>query len=94
MATGSRRTKLRVTWQDHGYEPQCEPNPRFPNGVDIDLRRPSRKPVVSCSTDLPYPAPRCGRFTIECQICGMRVAVTTAGRVDDPRSVTIPCKMH
>jgi hypothetical protein len=88
------KPKLRVTWQDSGREPQCAPDPRYPHGIDIDLRPPSRKPIISCTTDLPYPAERCGRFIIECQICGFTAAVTTAGRPDDPRSIIIPCKLQ
>jgi hypothetical protein len=88
------KPKLRVTWFDANREPQCPPNPAYPKGVDIDLRLPSRKPVASCSTDLPYPAKRCGAFIVECLRCGMRVALTTAGRPDDPRSVIVPCKLR
>jgi hypothetical protein len=85
---------FRVRWFDAKTEPQCPPNPDYPNGKDIDLRRPSRKPVAACSTDLPYPAKRCGAFVITCLTCGMRVGVTTAGRPDDPRSVIVPCKLR
>lgn len=44
--------------------------------------------------DLPYPAERCGVYLVTCDKCGYSAAITTAGRVDDPRSVTIPCRMN
>jgi hypothetical protein len=80
--------KFRVTWLDKGYEPRKPPNPDYPNGMDVDMSSGSS---VTCSTDLPYPAKRCGLFSIECLICGMKVLLTTAGRIDDPRSVTVKC---
>jgi hypothetical protein len=85
-------TMLRVKWRDGGREPQCAPDPSYPDGIDIDLRLDKGRP--SCSTDLPYPAKRCGAFIIECLHCGIRVGLATAGRLDDPRSVIIPCKLH
>jgi hypothetical protein len=76
-------------WKDSGREPQCAPNPAFPNGVDIDVAD-RNKPF--CRGQLPYPARRCGHFIITCQRCGLCTAVTTAGRPDDPRSLTQNCK--
>lgn len=85
-------SNLEVTWIDHGREPKCEPNPDFPEGQDIDISfgRPS------CSVDLPYPAERCGVFIVKCDVCGLSLGLTTAGRPDDPRTVTVPClrKVH
>jgi hypothetical protein len=43
---------------------------------------------------LPYPAKRIGHYRIECELCGLRVACTTAGRPDDPRSIRIACKLQ
>lgn len=80
---------LSVEWVDHGREPQCPPNPQYPNGIDADV---SKGAVKTCHTDLPYPAKRCGHYVVRCGACGMSVALTTAGRPDDPRSVTIACK--
>jgi hypothetical protein len=88
------KANFRVRWFDAKREPQCPPNPNYPDGIDLDLRQPSQKPVASCSTDLPYPAKRCGAFVITCLRCGMRVAVRTAGRPDDPRSVIVPCRVR
>jgi hypothetical protein len=78
----------RITWHDSGREPQVAPNPASPEGIDIDM---SGGAVPRCTTALPYPARRCGAYIVECQRCGFRGAVTTAGRPDDPRSVTVPC---
>jgi hypothetical protein len=80
-------TKLRVTWIDHGREPREQPNPDFPDGIDIDTgRRPA------CKAELPYPAKRCGLYMVSCDVCGTLIALTTAGRLDDPKSVMVPCK--
>lgn len=76
-----------ISWIDHGREPQCTPNPRFPEGIDLDFS--GGKP--SCTTLLPYPAKRCGLYVVKCNLCGFSAACTTAGRPDDPRSITIPC---
>lgn len=82
--------KLRVTWFDHGREPQCLPDPAFPDGIDIDLSGGKK----SCEADLPYPAKRCGMFLIVCEVCGRSAGITTAGRPDDPRHVKLACKQH
>lgn len=77
-----------IHWVDGEREPQCPANPSFPSGVDVDLAqgRPS------CKRRLPYPAPRCGAFIVECQLCGANALITTAGRADDPRSIKLACK--
>ena|ERR1700686_4749398 len=77
-----------VKWIDRYREPQCPPNPEFPEGVDIDHSSPGQK---TCRTELPYPAPRCGYWYVECKTCGYNVIITTAGRPDDPRSATLLC---
>ncbi len=80
---------MKITFLDSGREPQCEPNPDYPLGMDVDM---SEGAEVTCSTALPYPAPRCGAMVVECETCGIRVACTVAGRPDDPRSVKIACR--
>lgn len=80
---------LKIEWIDRGREPQCPPNPAFPTGQDVDLGHG----VLSCRADLPYPAKRCGLYIVRCSLCEASVALTTAGRPDDPRSISIPCKM-
>lgn len=80
---------MKITWRDGEREPQCEPNPAYPNGVDIDI---SRGAARTCLVQLPYPAKRCGLYVIECDLCMLRTLVTTAGRRDDPRSVKLACR--
>lgn len=82
---------LTVEWIDSGREPQCAADPDFPDGKNIDASMGAGR---SCSRDLPYPAKRCGYFIVRCTICGMSVAVTTAGRPDDPRSIKLACRLE
>lgn len=79
---------FRIEWIDSGREPQCAPNPAHPNGIDADC---SNGAEATCMADLPYPAVRCGLYVIECEQCSVRIAITTAGRPDDPRSAKIGC---
>lgn len=80
---------MKITWLDLQREPVCKPDPKYPDGIDVDAAAGAK---MTCKVDLPYPARRCGYYRIECEECGQSYAVTTAGRPDDPRSVTIPCK--
>ena len=80
---------FKVQWEDFFREPQCAPDPKFPNGKDLDT---SAGAAAACTATLPYPAKRCGLFIVECEACGIRIGITTAGRPDDPRSVKIACK--
>lgn len=80
----------KVEWIDGGREPQCEPDPRWPNGMVIDISIPD---WPSCRIELPYPSPRCGTLMIDCEVCRVRISLTTAGRADDPREITIPCRL-
>lgn len=79
-----------VEWRDAGLEAKVAPNPDYPLGKDLDLAGPS---VAACKEPLPYPARRRGLYIVECNICGRRIGVTTAGRPDDPRSIRIPCNL-
>lgn len=83
--------KFKIRWEDSGREPRCAPNPEYPDGIDIDM---SEGCAASCATALPYPARRCGCYVIECETCGLKTAVTTAGRPDDPRSLRVPCRQQ
>ena len=78
-----------LEWIDHGREPKCAPNPDYPDGIDLDCSAGSS---ITCKCDLPYPAKRCGVYLVKCVLCGFTAACTTAGRPDDPRSITVPCK--
>jgi hypothetical protein len=80
---------MKIKWLDAGREPKVKPNPAYPSGIDIDL---SGGAVKNCYTALPYPAKRIGSYIVECERCGLRVVLTTAGRPDDPRSVKVACK--
>jgi hypothetical protein len=79
---------LKFEWIDGNREPKVKPDPAFPIGKDLDISdgRPS------CKTALPYPAKRIGHYLVKCDVCGTNALITTAGRPDDPRSVTLPCK--
>lgn len=82
--------QFEITWHDSGREPQVKPNPAYPKGIDLDASMSGRP---FCMTALPYPAARCGHYLVVCRSCGTRVACTTAGRPDDPRSIRFPCRM-
>ena len=81
----------RIKWIDGKAEPQNPANPRYPDGIDLDVSKGADR---VCLITLPYPARRLGYFDIECMDCGLTVAISTAGRVDDPRSVKVACKGH
>ena len=78
-----------VFWIDGEREPQCAPDPRYPKGIDLDIGNGA---IQACKVELPYPAKRIGRYFVNCNKCNRTVMVTTAGRPDDPKSVTISCK--
>jgi hypothetical protein len=67
---------------------RCAPNPDFPDGCHIE----ATEGKTGCSVEPPYPVPECGAWIVRCAACGMSVAITAAGRPDDPRSARIPCK--
>lgn len=79
---------LNVKWIDGGREPQCAPNPNYPNGIDLDMSKGAAK---TCTANLRYPALRIGHHIVTCPVCKQRVSVTTAGRVDDPKTVKLAC---
>lgn len=82
---------MTVEWVDRGREPQCPPNPAYPEGIDLDC---SNHAEVTCKVNLPYPAKRCGYWVVACNVCLQRIIITTAGRPDDPRSVRMGCLMQ
>ena len=80
-------SKFKVTFLSRRRMAQCEPNPEFPNGRDIDTKiRPA------CKVDIPYPAECVGTWIIYCDECKSTIGVTAAGRPDDPKSIMFPCK--
>ena len=82
--------QITVELIDFKRYPECQPDPRYPNGIDCDV---SEGASLTCLADIPYPAPRCGLMSVKCEKCGLTVALTVAGRPDDPRSVKLACKM-
>ena len=77
-----------IFWKDAGKEPQCAPNPAYPDGIDVDL---SAGIIRACTVQLPYPAKRIGAYIVTCNKCGISNGCTTAGRPDDPRSIKMAC---
>lgn len=63
-----------------------------PAGVDLDLTTRDAERV--CRVDLPYPAGSCGAWLVTCSRCGATSpALGASGRPDDPRSVTLACRL-
>lgn len=85
----SEENHFTIEWIDAEREPKVRPNPKYPEGKDLDLAQGA---TPACKVMLPYPAKRCGLYRIHCELCDISIACTTAGRVDDPRSVTLECR--
>jgi hypothetical protein len=97
---------MTIKFVDSGREPQCSPDPKFPNGMDIveggpaTARLPHPEGVElakslkgpGCTFDLPYPSTRCGLLVVTCDRCHKQVGLTVAGRIDDPRMLRMACK--
>lgn len=81
---------MKVTCLDAGREPRAKPNPNYPKGIDLDVSEGAKH---TCVAELPYPAKRCGTYVVQCEVCGYSVACTTAGRIDDPKSIKLPCQL-
>lgn len=76
-----------LTFLSHNRKAVCKPDPKYPDGIVVDTGiRPA------CAVDLPYPAECVGAWHVKCEKCGTSVAVTAAGRPDDPKVVLVPCK--
>jgi hypothetical protein len=82
---------FKIEWRNRGGKPVVPPNPRYPDGIDVDI---SQGATPSCYVPLPYPTGKdtVGGWFIECEECGLTAYVTAASRSDDPRSVKLPCK--
>lgn len=93
-----READWEITWvpRSGGRKPEVPPSPAFPNGKHlVALPQPD---APSCRGELPYvmwqedgTGRGLGLLMITCRRCGMRSAVTTAGRPDDPISLTQNC---
>ena len=71
-----------VVFLDSGREPQCKSDPRWPDGMPVNLA-PGVPVKKTCTRNIPWPAPRCGSYMITCRECGFTAAITVAGRPDD-----------
>lgn len=83
---------IQWTPREGGRAPQVAPNPQFPKGKPL-LHHDEEMP--SCQGNLPYvlwPERGLGLLIITCRQCGLVTTVTTAGRPDDPTSLTQNCK--
>ena len=81
-----------IKWVPSGRgKARVAPDPAYPKGKDVVIADSHQQ---SCHVDLPYPAAECGMWLVVCRDCGLSVGVTAAGRPDDPRSLTAPCKAH
>ncbi len=69
---------------------RCAANPDYPDGIELDVSGAAAK---KCAVAIPYPAPECGHYLVKCRLCRFSVALTAAGRLDDPTKITIPCNL-
>jgi hypothetical protein len=69
---------------------QNPPDPQYPNGMDVGMVEVGDV-AATCLVELPYPAPECGRYHVDCSRCDISIALSVAGRVDDPKTVRIKC---
>ena len=83
----SNNGRHKIIFVSHGRKAQCPPDPNFPHGKVMKAQTFG----PSCEVDLPYPAPECGYYVVECQECKISAAVTVAGRPDDPIQLIMPC---
>ena len=81
----------RVTFLDRDRDPTEPPDPRYPDGIDLDMSDGARR---ACLVKLPHPAPRCGLWAVECTSCGFTAIVTCAGRRDDPKTLKMKCNLY
>jgi hypothetical protein len=80
---------LIATWWSEDRPGQHPPDPAYPLGVLLDTS--AGRPF--CEVALVYPAPCVGKWIIKCSVCGLLALVTAAGRVDDPHTVRLACKL-
>lgn len=79
----------KVVYISRGHDPKVPFNRAHPWGIDLG----NAEGGLSCHVELePWPTPECGLLYVECKKCGTNAMITTAGRVDDPRSINLPCK--
>jgi hypothetical protein len=82
----------KINWHRTSSElAKVPPDIRYPNGIDLSVVPKGHDGGV-CLVTLLRPADGIGCWVITCEECGLTVACTTAGRIDDPRSMTMPCR--
>lgn len=79
-----------IRWMDGKTETERPSDPRYATGMNVDLTFGQRP---FCKAELQYPVPRCGQHVGRCVVCNFLIALMTAGRPDDPRTVKVPCKL-
>jgi hypothetical protein len=84
-------SRFLTDWVDQHRVTTYPANPSYPRGSSIDVALDAPH---ACRVQLPYPAARCGMWVVTCRVCGYAIALTTAGRADDPCSVRVPCRGH
>lgn len=88
----SEQGDFKIEWIGTGQKAECPSNPKYPKGTHIDGRIDPKDP--SCYVKLPYPSPCVGGYKATCNICGLIIGVTAAGRKDDPNGFEITCNLH
>jgi hypothetical protein len=68
---------------------KCKPDENYPYGKATDMSAPG-KPF--CEVEFKYPAPGVGTWIARCKTCDFTMAVTAAGRADDPTKVRWACE--
>jgi hypothetical protein len=86
-------TNIDISFASENRKAVCQSDPMFPNGKDFDLTN-GVAIRMACLVELPYPAKCCGKWILRCRDCGFTAVITAAGRRDDPRKVTLPCKEY
>jgi len=81
--------KFVIDWVQRDTKSRARPDPNYPNGMVVRIVNPGV--MQTCQLDLPYPAPSPGTHMITCQLCGLKVAITAAGRPDDPKLAIVGC---
>ena len=89
MSSKKKRNQFKIDWIDKGTNAILSSDPSYPNGIDLDISKGAER---TCSTTLPYPAKRCGVYSVKCNKCQLAVMITTTGRADDPRTVKLSCR--
>lgn len=77
-----------ITFHDSGRKARNPPHPGYEEGIVFDMTGDAPR---GCAVDLPWPAPGVGTWQVRCRTCGTSLALTAAGRIDDPRRLVLPC---